>query len=139
MITTKEPSDRVLNLLSQNKSETRIAVMGASNNTEKYGNIIVNNLKGKGYTLLPVNPKEKEIAGLPVFPNSLQLPDPVHIVNFVTPPKVTMAILKKLDPQRFTLLWFQEGSFDDEIISYGTDKFKEVVHEACIMVIAARY
>ena len=43
---------------------TRIAVAGASSNPEKYGNKIVRNLLGKGYTVLPLNPREETIEGL---------------------------------------------------------------------------
>jgi len=35
----------------------------ASSNPAKYGNIIVRNLADKGYTVLPINPSEPEIAG----------------------------------------------------------------------------
>ena len=47
---------QVMDLLKNKSAETRIAVVGASNNPEKYGHKIVLNLKGKGYTVLPVNP-----------------------------------------------------------------------------------
>ncbi|MCL4807454.1 MAG: CoA-binding protein, partial [Thermoanaerobaculia bacterium] len=77
----------VFALLRRRGPETRIAVVGASNHPEKYGNIIVKNLAAKGYTVLPVNPRETEIAGLPVFPNLESVPLPVHIVNVVTHPE----------------------------------------------------
>ena len=59
------PSD-VMELLRRRGPGTRIAVAGASTNPEKYGNKIVRNLKGKGYTVLPVNPKEDLVEGLSV-------------------------------------------------------------------------
>ncbi len=75
--------------------QTRIAVVGASNDPAKYGNIIVRNLAAKGYTVLPVNPREAEIAGLPAFPNLAAVPGPIHIVDVVTPPGVTMKVLEE--------------------------------------------
>jgi len=122
--------------LAVKTTETRIAVIGASNNPEKYGNIIPGNLKGKGYTILPVNPKEDEIQGLTVYRTPADLPGPVHIINFVTPPGVTRAILKKLDPVRFPVVWLQDGSFDDEVIAFAEANFQTVVHHACIMVVS---
>ena len=116
-------------------TETRIAVIGASNNPEKYGNIIPGNLKGKGYAVLPVNPKEDEIQGLPVFRTAADLPDPVHIVDMVTPPRITYAILEDLDPARFPVIWLQDGSFDDDVIALAEARFDTVVHHACIMVV----
>ena len=111
-------------------------MIGASNNPEKYGNIIPGNLKGKGYTVLPVNPKADEIQGLAVYASPADLPDPIHIVDMVTPPKITRAVLENLDPIRFPVIWLQDGSFDDEIIAFAEAKFETVVHHACIMVVA---
>ena len=58
----------VFEQLRRRGPETRIAVVGASNDPEKYGNIIVRNLAAKGYTVLPVNPRrdrDRGPAGLP--------------------------------------------------------------------------
>ena len=127
--------DAVLARLAVKTPATRIAVIGASNDPTKYGNIIPGNLKGKGYTVLPVNPKADEIQGLPVYATPAALPDPVHIVDLVTPPKITRAILEQLDANRFKTIWLQDGSFDDEIVAFAEAKFDTVVHHACIMVV----
>ncbi len=128
--------DAVMTRLRDKSPATRIAIIGASNNPEKYGNIIPGNLKAKGYTVLPVNPKEETIQGLHVFKTPADLPDPVHIVTFVTPPKVTRAVLENLDPERFPLVWLQDGSFDDEIIALAKKNFETAIHHACIMVVS---
>ena len=128
--------DAVMALLREKSAATRIAVVGASKDPAKYGNIIPGNLKGKGYEVLPVNPKADEIQGLPVYASPAELPDPVHILTFVTPPKVTRAILEQLDPARFPVVWLQDGSFDDEIVALAEAKFDTVVHHACIMVVS---
>jgi predicted CoA-binding protein len=39
----------------------KIVVIGASNDSEKFGNIIVKDLLKKGHTVVPVNPKEQNI------------------------------------------------------------------------------
>ncbi|MFH1531806.1 MAG: CoA-binding protein [Pseudomonadota bacterium] len=127
--------DAVRARLAVKTPATRIAVIGASNDPAKYGNIIPGNLKGKGYTVLPVNPREETIQGLPVFASPAELPDPVHIMDMVTPPKITRAVLEQLDPSRFKTIWLQDGSFDDEIIAFAEGKFDTVVHHACIMVV----
>ena len=121
-------------LLARDAS-TRIAVVGASNNPEKYGNIIVQNLAGKGYTVLPVNPREPIIAGLPAFASLAEVPRPVHVVDFVTPPAVTLQVLKVLDPATVEAVWLQDGSFDDEVLAVAAKRFPTVVHHACIMVV----
>jgi len=113
---------------------TRIAVVGASNDPAKYGNVIVRNLAAKGYTVLPVNPREKEIAGLPAFPNLAAVPGPVHIVNVVTPPAVTMGVLEEAARLGFSAVWLQDGSYDEEVLEAAAKAPFLTVHEACIMV-----
>ena len=40
-----------------------IALVGASNDKEKYGNKIYRDLRSKGYNVTPINPKEEKIEG----------------------------------------------------------------------------
>ena len=115
---------------------TRIAVVGASNDPEKYGNVIVRTLAGHGYTVLPVNPKAPSIAGLTAYPDLASVPGPVHIVDFVTPPEVTRKVLERMDPASADFVWLQDGSFDDEVVRLAESRFPAVVHHACIMVVS---
>ena len=50
----------------KNKSNS-IALIGSSNDPRKYGNKILLDLTKKGYTVYPVNKKEKEIEGLKAY------------------------------------------------------------------------
>jgi predicted CoA-binding protein len=73
---------------------TRIAVVGASNDPSKFGNIIVKDLLRHGYEIFPVNLHESTIAGRRVYRTLADLPTPVDIVDVVTPPDVTHVILE---------------------------------------------
>lgn len=115
---------------------TRIAVVGASNDSRKYGNIIVRNLLGHGYQVLPVNPREATIAGLPAYRSLADVPKPVHIVDVVTPPDVTRRILEDAAAAGIELVWLQDGSFDDAVLASATAAPFKTVHHACIMVVA---
>jgi predicted CoA-binding protein len=115
---------------------SRIAVVGASNAAEKYGNIITLDLRGLGYTVLPVNPHERAIAGLTAYPSVDDAPGPVDIVDFVVPPRVTGEILQALDPARYPVIWLQPGSFDAPAEALARSRFPHVVAGDCIMVVA---
>jgi len=114
---------------------TRIAVVGASNNQEKWGNIITRNLLGKGYKVIPINPKEKEIEGLKAYPTVAEAEKPLHIVNFVTPPEVSLQVIRGMPQDATDTVWFQEGSFNQQVLEEARAKFKNVVYDACIMVV----
>ncbi len=117
-------------------ASTRIAVVGASNDPSKYGNIIVNTLKDLGYRVFPVNPKETEIAGLPAYRSLRDLPEPADIVDVVTPPAVTRSILADAAAAGVRLVWLQDGSFDAGVIANAKSAPFKTVHGACIMVAA---
>jgi hypothetical protein len=70
-----------------------IAVVGARNVPHEYGNIIVKDFAAKGYPVLPVNPREKEIASLPAYPDLASVPGPVDLAKVITPPGITRGIL----------------------------------------------
>ena len=124
----------VFELLRRRRPGTRIAVVGASNDPAKYGNVIVRNLAAKGYCVLPVNPREKEIAGLVAFPNLAAVPGPVDLVNVVTPPAVTKGILEEASRLGLPAVWLQDGSYDDAVLEVAAKAAFRTVYEACIMV-----
>jgi len=111
-------------------------VVGASNNPRKYGNIIVRNLMGHGYQVLPVNLNEAEIAGLPAYRTLADVPKPVDIVDVVTPPAETRKVLADAAAAGFDLVWLQDGSFDDAVLAQAAAAPFATVYDACIMVAA---
>lgn len=122
-------------MLRRRGPETRIAVVGASNDPHKYGNIIVRNLAAKGFTVLPVNPKEQEIAGLPAYPSLAAVPGPIHVVDMVTPPPVTRKVLEEIAALGLPAVFLQDGSFDDAVLEYAATAPFKTVYDACIMVV----
>ena len=127
----------VFEVLRRRGPETRIAVVGASNDPAKYGNVIVRHLAEKGYTVLPVNPREKEIAGLPAYPNLAAVPKPIDIVDVVTPPDVTKGILEEAARLGLPAIWLQDGSWDEETLAAAAKAPFKTVYDACIMVVAS--
>jgi predicted CoA-binding protein len=130
------PLDEANELLR--RASTRIAVVGASNDPRKYGNIITKDMLRHGYQVFPVNPNEKTIAGLAVYPTLKDVPKPIDIVDVVTPPDVTLRILKDAEAAGCRLVWLQPGSFDDAVLAAGSRTALSIVDDACILVEARR-
>jgi len=124
----------VLEILRRRGPATRIAVVGASNDPSKSGNVVVRNLAAKGYTVLPVNPREAEIAGLPAYPDLAAVPGPIHLVSVVTPPGVTRSVLEEAARLDLPAVWLQDGSYDDAALAVAAKAPYRTVYEACIMV-----
>ena len=97
------------------------------------------NLAAQGYTVLPVNPREKEIAGLPAFPDLASVPGPVHLVDVVTPPAVTRGVLEEAARLGLPAVWLQDGSYDAAALEVAARAPFKTVYEACIMVEARNF
>ena len=121
------------------RKTTRIAVVGASNDPSKYGNIIVRTLLRHGYDVIPVNLRETTIAGLPVYATLGAIPGKVDIVDVVTPPEATLGILKEAAEAGISLVWLQDGSYDGPALRAAAAAPFRTVHGACIMVEAREF
>jgi len=82
-------------LIQEFMKQRKFAVVGATDNPEKYGNQIVKNLKNRGYEVYPVNPRLKELEGFRCYPSLADIPVKVDVVDFVVPPKATEGILRR--------------------------------------------
>ncbi|MET1127745.1 MAG: CoA-binding protein [Thermoproteota archaeon] len=73
-----------------------VAVVGASRTPGKVGYTILYNLKlsyrGPVY---PVNPRAREILGLPAYPSILEVPDPVDLAAIAVPAPVVPRVLEE--------------------------------------------
>ena len=120
-------------LKDKNKS---IALIGASNDPSKYGNKILLNLRSKGFNVIPVNTKEEEIDGSPVFKSVSDIKECPSIINFVVPPSVGIKITKDLVEKGYDNFWYQPGAESEEISNYLESKKKNYIDNQCIMVVA---
>ena len=112
-----------------------IALIGASNDKQKYGNKIYRDLRNKGYNVTPINPKEKTIEGDKAYTSIEEMEKLPDIANFVVPPPIAMNIAQHISKLGVTHLWFQPGSESNELEAWlkKTDGIEYLIN-ACIMV-----
>ena len=121
--------------LLKNKNNL-IALIGATNDKNKYGNKILLDLISKGHKVLPINPKEEEISGLQAYKNVFETSEKPSIINFVVPPEVGLKITKDLVENGYDNFWYQPGAESQEVSSYLKSKNKNFIDDKCIMVVA---
>ena len=121
-------------LIEEFMAQKKFAVIGATDNPEKYGNQIIKNLKGRGYEVYPVNPKLTEVEGIKCYPALGDIPVKVDIVDFVVPPAVTEAILEQCVELGLDRIWLQPGSESEAAIKFCNDNNLKVVHSVCVMM-----
>lgn len=110
------------------------AVLGASNDPNKFGNKITKALKENGKTVYPINPKEETIQGMKAYQAISDLPQIPEVIDFVVPKNVGKSIIDSGTIPKETILWFQPGSFDEELVDYAQSKGYDVVSDGCVLV-----
>jgi predicted CoA-binding protein len=124
----------VQTLLHGERGKVRIALVGATEVTHKFGSIILQDLVRKGFDVVPVSPSRAEVHGRRAFATVAEVPGPVHIVDFVVPPPVALEALERLGPHANAVLWFQPGAFDRRVVQAAEAHGGTVIAGPCIMV-----
>lgn len=110
------------------------AVVGASNDREKFGNRIYRDLLAAGYTVYPVNPKETEVEGNPAFAALTDLPEKPAVIDVVVPSWVGQKVAQQASDAGVRFFWLQPGAESQELIEKAEALGLEVIHHACAMV-----
>lgn len=121
-------------LIKEFVSQKKFAIVGATDDTKKYGHEIFKNLKSRGYEVYPVNPRLKELEGTKCYPSLTDIPVKVDVVDFVVPPEVTEVILKECKKLELDRIWLQPGSESEAAIAFCHKNNLKVVHDVCVML-----
>ena len=121
-------------LIKEFMAQKRFAIVGASNNPEKYGNQIFKNLRRRGYEVYPVNPRLEELEGVKSYASLDDIPVKVDVVDFVVPPEVTEVTLQECKRLGLNRIWLQPGSESEAAITYCHENNMKVVHDVCVML-----
>ncbi len=113
------------------------ALVGASNNPEKYGYKVFKDLLEKGYHIFPVNPKWGEILNQKVFTSLEEVVSQEHtldVVIVITPPSVSLQILQIVHELGIKKVWFQPWASDEACLNFCEEHAIKEIHDACMMI-----
>ncbi len=91
-------------------------VVGASSDTNKYGNTVLRAYLRKGLKVYPINPNESEIEGIPALADVSELPDEVKSISIITPPTVTKSVVDSAIKKNILNIWMQPGAQSEQAI-----------------------
>lgn len=120
-------------LIKEFMAQPRFAIIGATDDPDKFGYEIFHNLKGRGYEVYPVNPRLGELDGVKCYPKLADIPVKVDVVDFVVPPAVTEKILRECRNLGLDRIWLQPGSESEAAIAFCRENNLKVVHGVCVM------
>jgi predicted CoA-binding protein len=126
--------NKMQELIKEFMSQKKFAIIGATNDKNKYGNKIFNNLRNRGYEVYPVNPNLDKLEGVVCYHKVSDIPEKVDVVDFVVPPAVTEKVLKECRTLGLNRIWLQPGSESESAIKFCNENNMKVVHDLCVMM-----
>ncbi len=115
-----------------------IAIIGASNNRQKFGNKAVRAYKDENWKVFPVNKKEQEIEGLPVYKSISGIGEPIDRVSIYLPPEIGIRVLDEVEAVQPGEVLFNPGTESEEIRTRAGE-LKLQFREVCSIVDIGRY
>jgi len=114
------------------KTAKRIAVLGLSPKPERDSHDVGLYLKEHGYKVIPVRPAQDEVIGEKAFPNLLEIPRPVDIVNAFINPARMLPLAEDAAKIKPKLFWMQLGIENAAAAELLTNAGIDVIMNRCI-------
>src|SRR5690348_4766874 len=99
------PGEEIAKLL---RTARTIAVVGLSPKADRPSHGVARGMQRFGYRIVPVNPGQTELLGEKVYPELLQVPVPVDIVDVFRSPEHVDGVVDQCIARKFPALWLQE-------------------------------
>jgi hypothetical protein len=110
-----------------------VAVVGASNHREKFGNKAVRAFKDAGYTVVPINTHETEIEGIRAYRSVLDVPGPIDMATVYVQPDVVHRLLDEFQQKQIQEIWLNPGADTDDVLDEARRRKLNVI-AACSII-----
>ena len=111
-----------------------IAIVGLSPKPHRPSNQVARYLMEAGYRIIPVNPGQDTILGLPCYPNLLAIPTRVDLVDIFRRQEEVLPIVEEAIAIGAKFVWMQEGIVNDEAAAKARAAGLEVVMDRCTKI-----
>ena len=117
------------------KSTKTVALVGASNKSERASYHVLSYLQEKGYTMYPINPglAGKEIAGAKVYASLADLPEPVDMIDVFRNSEAAKGVIEEALslPTPPKTIWLQLEIRNDEAAKLAESQSVNMVMNRC--------
>jgi len=114
------------------------AVIGVTQDPDKYANMIYRRLRMMGFQVYAVNPKYELAEGDPCYASLHDLPAVPQVINMVVSPKRGGDYLKEASELGIRYVWFQPGT-DDEATDELCEQLKLIAVKSCVLVVTSYF
>ena len=109
-----------------------IAVVGLSPKPERPSHSVSAYMKEQGYTIIPVNPGQKEILGEKAYAKVTDIPGPIDMVNIFREASVVPEIVDQAIAKGAKVVWMQEGIVHNAAADRARAAGLQVVMNKCV-------
>ncbi|MGP9832270.1 CoA-binding protein [Marinobacter sp. NSM] len=115
------------------KSVRTIALVGASEKTNRPSHEVMEYLQRQGYRVIPVNPRlsGQQVLGETVYADLAALPEPVDMAELFLAPQRTDAMIDQAIEQKIPVLWLQIGVINESGAARAEAAGLKVVMDRC--------
>ena len=114
--------------------ETPLAVVGVSQNPEKYGHKIFKDLVAAGYAVTGINPKGGTVSEQELATSLANVTPKPEVVISVVPPQIGLEVLKEAHDLGITHIWLQPGAESEELEKLADELNITLTTNACFMI-----
>lgn len=115
-----------------------VAVVGASNVRSKFGNKALRAYVDEGYSVIPINPHEREVEGLKAYRSVLDVPGPIDMATVYVQPDVALSLLDEFEQKKIPEIWVNPGAESDELLAEARRRGLNVIAACSIIGIGRR-
>jgi predicted CoA-binding protein len=115
-------------------SVKELAIAGVSRNSKKFGFMVFQELKKRGYNLYPINPNTDTFDNCRCFKSVLELPSTVSNLYIVTSKENTAQIIRDAVIKGIQNIWIQQKSETLEALTIAREHGIKLIQGECIIM-----
>ncbi len=115
-------------------AQPALAIVGVSRSGEKFGNVILRELRAKGRHIYPLHPVARMIDGVTCYPHIADMPEPVTGMIINVSPADAVTALRDAAEAGITHVWLQQGSESPYVANLCIELGLDAVVGECILM-----
>lgn len=112
-----------------------VAVIGASSDRNKFGNRALRAYERQGFTVLAINPNEREVEGHATYASVLDVPGAIDIATVYVPAHVGIRVVEQLAQKGVPEVWLNPGADDPGVVARARELGLRTIQACSIIAI----
>ena len=110
-----------------------VAIIGASNNRDKFGNKALRAFERQGYRVIPINPTVTVVEGHKTYASVLDVPESIDMATVYVPASAGISVMEDLAKKGVGEVWLNPGADEDEVVERARALGLNVI-QACSII-----